>query len=114
MVGFAAGLVEGRLDIVVGVQQDGGCVAVGAWPGSDDGLASIGGLGKAYVGEAELGELAQNPLGGGGALLGGNWRGSATDRMATSSPSSSRACGIRPASALAVPCPASRPHLRPS
>ena len=42
----------------------------GARPRSDDGLAPIGGFGKVYVGEAELGELAKNPLGGSGTLLG--------------------------------------------
>ena len=67
--GSPCGLVEGRLDIVVRVEQDGGCGGVGAWSGSDDGLTPVGGLGKANVGEAELGELVENPLGRGGALL---------------------------------------------
>ena len=67
--GSPRGLVEGRLDVVVRVQQDGRCGGVGAWSGSDDGLAPVGGFGKAYVGEAELGELVENPLGRCGALL---------------------------------------------
>ena len=40
-----------------------------AWPGSDDGLAPIGGLSKAYVGEPKLGKLPEDPLGGSSALL---------------------------------------------
>jgi len=53
----------------VRVQQDGTCRGVGAWPGSDDGLAPIGGLSKVGIGKTELGELSKNPLGGCRALL---------------------------------------------
>ena len=62
-------LVERWLHVVVGVQQHRRGVGVGAWPRPDDGLAAVRGLDEVGVGEAELGELVEHPLGGLVALL---------------------------------------------
>ena len=67
-------------------------------PRPDDSLTSVRGLGKAYVGEAEVFELAEHPLGGCGALLrrelAGVSYGSNRDELARAR---ARACGIKPA-----------------
>ena len=62
-------LVERRLDVVVGVEQDGRRLGVGPGAGADDGLAAVGGLLQVGVGEADLGEPVEHPLGGALALL---------------------------------------------
>jgi hypothetical protein len=64
-------LVQWRLDVVVGIEQHRGGGRVRARPGAVDGLAAVGGLLQPQVGEADLGEVVQHPLGGPGAL--GGW-----------------------------------------
>ena len=87
-------LVQRRLHVVVRVEQHGGRGRIRAGPRPDHGLAAVSGLLQVRVLEADLGELVEHPLSGALALLRWNCRGSATDRMATSSASSSRTCGM--------------------
>ena len=64
-------VVERRLDVVVGVEQDGGCLRIAAGPGPDDRHAAVRGLLEVGVGEADVGELLRDPLRRALALLGG-------------------------------------------
>ena len=60
-------------------------------------LGSIGGFGKVYVGEAELGELVKNPLGRCGAFLRRELAGVGYRPDGDELAELVRACGIRPA-----------------
>ena len=70
--GAPGGVVERRLHVVVGVEQHGRGVRVGPGPRPDHRVGCRPAVSlEVGVGEAELGELVEHPLGGPGALLGG-------------------------------------------
>ena len=59
-----------------------------AWPGSDDGLAPSAVSARCTSEKPSSENLSRIHWAAAAHSSGGNWRGSATDRMATSSPSS--------------------------